>query len=103
MSKTSMKKTSPRENPSSERKVPLKTPIREGQQPSIIENRSLKLMISIRKESPNPQANLYLKHQGNASIVDKVVISGKGVEIRPNPLSTPYLVTKSARMRSLNS
>ena len=41
-------------------------------------------MISIRKER-----NPHQKHQENASTVEKEVISGKNVEIRPNPLSTP--------------
>ena len=45
--------SSPKGNPNLERKVPLKNSIDNGQQPSIIENRSLKLMISIRKENPN--------------------------------------------------
>ena len=41
-------------------------------------------MISIRNER-----NPHQKHQENASTVEKEVISGKNVEIRPNPLSTP--------------
>ena len=61
---------------------------KEKQQPSIIENRSLKLMISIRKESPNPQANPYPKHQENATTMVKEVISGRSVKPRPKPLST---------------
>ena len=95
--------SSPKGNPNSEKKVPLKDPIREGQQLSIIENKSLKLMISIRKESLNPQANPYPKHQENASIVEKDVISERSVNKRPKPLSTLQLVTKPARMRSSNS
>ena len=74
--------SSPRENPNSERKVPLKNLIGEGQQSSIIENRSLKLMISIRKESPNPQ------HQENALTVVREVISGRSENRRSKPLST---------------
>ena len=66
--------SSPRGNPNLERKVPLKDPIGKGQQPSIIESKSSKLMISIRKENPNPQANPYPKHQENASTVEKKVI-----------------------------
>ena len=61
--------------------------IGKEQHPSIIESRSsatLKKMISIRKER-----NPHQKHQENASTVEKEVISGKNVEIRPNPLSTP--------------
>ena len=61
---------------------------KEKQQPSIIENGSLKLMISIRKESPNPQANPYPKHQENATTMVKEVISGRSVKPRPKPLST---------------
>ena len=52
--------SSPRENPNSEREIPLIDPIGKGQQLSIIENRSSKLMISIRKESPNPQVYIYI-------------------------------------------
>ena len=66
--------SSPRENPNSERKIPLKDPIEKGQQPSIIGSRSSKLMISIRKESPNPQANQFPKYQENALTMGKEVI-----------------------------
>ena len=72
-------------NPNSERKVSLKDPIGERQQPSIIENRSLKLMISIRKESPNPQVNPYPKHQENASTVLREVISERSVNRGQSP------------------
>ena len=95
--------SSPKESPNSEKKVPLKNPIEKGQQPSIIESRSLKLMISIRKESPNPQASPYPKHQENASTVEREVISKRSVSKRPKPLSTPWLVTKPAKMRYSNS
>ena len=78
-----------RENPNSKRKVPLKDPIEKGQQPSIIGNRSSKPMISIRKESPNPQANQFLKHQENASTVEKEVILEPSVNRRPKPSSIP--------------
>ena len=82
--------SSPKGNPNSKRKVPLKDPTEERQQPSIIENRSLKLMISIRKEIPSPQVNPYPKHKENASTMEKEVISGRSVNRRPNPLSTLY-------------
>ena len=91
----------PRENPNTERKVPLENSIGKEQHPSIIENKNpatSRKMISIRKER-----NPHQRHQENASIVEKQVISRKSVEIRPNPLSTLQLVTKLARMRSLNS
>ena len=78
-----------RENPNSERKVPLKDPIGKGHMPSIIENRSSKLMISIRKESPNPQANQFPKHQENASTVGKEVILEQSVNRRPKSSSIP--------------
>ena len=52
-------------------------------------------MISIRKENP--------KHQENALIVEREVILEKNVKLRPNPLSTPLLVTKPVRKRSSNS
>ena len=78
-----------RENPNSERKAPLKEPIGEGQQPSIIESRSSKLMISIRKGNPNPQTNLSPKHQENASIVEREVTSEQSVNKRPKPSSIP--------------
>ena len=81
--------SSPRENPNSERKIPLKDPIEKGQQPSIIGSKSSKLMISIRKESPNPQANQFPKHQENASIVEKEVILEPSVNKRPKPSSIP--------------
>ena len=47
-----------RENPNSERKVPLKDPIEKGHTPSTIGNRSSKLMISIRKGSPKSLLDL---------------------------------------------
>ena len=100
----------PRENLNTKRKVLLKNSIGKEQHPNIIENRSTttsKIMISIRKErNPNPQVNMeipYQKHPNNALIVEKVVISEKSVEIRLNPLSTPLLVTKLVKKRSLNS
>ena len=61
-------------------------PIAPSKKKSKIENRSpttSKRMISIRKErNPHP------RHQKNASTVEREVILGKSVEIRPNPLST---------------
>ena len=44
-------------------------------------------MISIRKESPNPQANPYPKHQENASTVGKEIILEQSVNKRPKPSS----------------
>ena len=78
-----------RENPNPERKIPLIDPIGKGQQPSIIESKSSKLMISIRKENPNPQANQFPKHQENASTVGKEVILEPSVNRRPKPSSIP--------------
>ena len=95
--------SSPRENPNSERKIPLKDPIGKGQQPSIIESRSSKLMISIRRENPNPQVNPFPKHQENASTVEREVILGQSANRRPKPLSTLSSVTKLAKMRFSNS
>ena len=78
-----------RENPNSERKIPLKNPIEKGHTPSIIGNKGSKLMISIRKESPNPQENPIPKHQENASTVGKEVILEPSVNRRPKPSSIP--------------
>ena len=95
--------SSPRENLNSERKVPLINPIGKEQQPSIIESRSLKLMISIKKGNPNPQANLFPKHLENASTVEREVILEQSVSRRRKPLSTLQSMTKLVRMRSSNS
>ena len=62
---------SPKGNPNSERKAPLKNPIGKGQQPSIIEKRNSKLMISIRNESPSLQAKPYPEHQENALTMEE--------------------------------
>ena len=91
----------PRENKNTKRKVPLRNSIGKEQHPSIIESRSpttSKKMISIRNER-----NPHQRHQENASTVEREVISGNSIEIRPNPLSTLQLVTKPAKMRSSNS
>ena len=80
--------SSPKENPSTEEKNPLRNSIGKEQPPSIIENRSLKQMIYIRKESPNPQENSYPKHQENALTVVREVISGRCENRRSKLLST---------------
>ena len=74
--------SSPRENPNTEEKNSLRSSIKKEQPPSIIENRISRLMISIRKESPNPQ------HQENALTVVREVISGRSENRRSKPLST---------------
>ena len=71
-----------RENPNTEERNPLRNFVGKEQCPSIIENKSSRIMISIRKErSPHP------KHQENASTVEKEVILGKNVDVRLEPLS----------------
>ena len=84
-------------------KNPLKNPIGRNLPPNIIENRSSKLMISIRKVDLTPQGSSHLKHQEHAISVESKVISKKSVKLRSKPLSIPSLVTKPANKRSLNS
>ena len=54
-------------------------------------------MISIRKGNLR---NPFHKHLANATTVERKVISRVSVEPRPNPLSTPSLVTNPVKMRS---
>ena len=95
--------SSPRENPSTEEKNPLKSSIERKHPLDIIENKSSKLMISIKRESPGLQENSYPKHQVNAFSVEKQVITRKSVKLRPKPLSIPSFVTKPVRKKSSNS
>ena len=94
--------SSPKGNPNTEKKNPLKNPIGRKQPPNIIEKRSSKLMISIRKANPNPQENSYLKHQEHVLSVGRNVISRKSVELRPKPLSIPSLVIEPIKKKSSN-
>ena len=94
--------SSPKGNPNTEVKNPLRNPIGRNLSPNIIENRSSRLMISIRKADPNPQVNSYLKHQEHVLSVERKVISKKSVKLRPKPLSIPSLVTKPVKMKSSN-
>ena len=95
--------SSPRGNPNTEAKNPLKNPIGRNLPPNIIESKGSRLMISIRKVDPNPQGSSHLKHQEHVTSVERKVISKKSVKLRPKPLSIPSLVTKPARTKSLNS
>lgn len=95
--------SSPKENPNTEEKNPLRNPIGRKQPLGTIENRSSKLMISIKKENPNPQEDSYLKHQENVLSVEREVISKKSVKLRPNPLSIPSLLTKPVKKKFSNS
>ena len=90
-------------NPNIEEKNPLRNPIGRKLPPNIIENKSSKLMISIRKANLNPRENSYLKHQEHVLSVERKVISKENVKLRPKPLSIPSLVTKLARKKSSNS
>ena len=93
---------SPKGNPNTEVKNPLKSLIRRKLLPNIIENRSSRLMISIRKVDPALQGNSHLKHHEHVLNVVRKVISRENVKLRPKPLSIPSSVTKPARMKSLN-
>ena len=84
-------------------KEPSEKSTERKQPPSTIENRSSRLMISIRKENPSPQESSYLKHQKNVLRVEKEDISRKSVKLRSNPLSIPLLVTKPVKKKSSNS
>ena len=95
--------SSPSENPNTEEKNPLKNPLGRKHPLNIVENRSSRLMISIRKENSSPQESSYLKHQENVLSVEKEVISRKSVKLRPNPLSIPSLVTKPVKKKSSSS
>ena len=95
--------SSPKRNPNTEVKNPLKNPIGRNLPPNIIGNRSSKLMISIRKVDPTPQGSSHLKHQEHVLSVESKVISKENVKLRPKPLSIPSLVTKPAKRKSLNS
>ena len=90
-------------NPNTEAKNPLKDPIGRNLPLNIIERRSSKLMISIRKVDPAPQGSSHLKHQEHVLSVEGNVISRKNVKLRPKPLSIPSLMTKPARMKSSDS
>ena len=92
---------SQRRNLNTEVKNPLKNPIGKSPPPNIIENRSSKLMISIRKA--NPQESSYLKHQEHVLSMERKVITRKSVKLRPNPLSIPSLMTKPEKMKSSKS
>ena len=95
--------SSPKRNPNTEVKHPLKKPIGRNLPPNIKGNRSSRLMISIRKVDPAPQENSYLKHQEHVLSVERKVISKKSVKLRPKPLSIPSLVTRPTRKKSSNS
>ena len=95
--------SSQRRDPNTEVKNPLKNPIGRKLPPDIIENRSSKLMISIRKVDPALLGSTHPKHQEHVLSVERKVISRKNVKLRPKPLSIPSLVTKLARKKSLNS
>ena len=95
--------SSPKRDPNTEVKNPLRNPIGRNLPPNTIENRSSKLMISIRKADPNLEGNSHPKHQEHASTVERRVISKKSVKLRPKPLSIPSLVTKPASKRSSDS
>ena len=95
--------SSPKGNPNTEVKNPLKNPIGRNLPPNIIENRSSKLTISIRKVDLIPQGSSHLKHQEHAISVESKVISKKSVKLRPKPLSIPSLVTNLANKRFSDS
>ena len=95
--------SSPKRDPNTEVKNPLKNPIGKNLPPNIIGNRSSKLMISIRKVDPAPQESSHLRRQEHALSVGRKVISKKSVELRPKPLLIPSSMTKPVRMKSSNS
>ena len=95
--------SSPKENPNAEVKNPLRNPIERKQPPNIIESRSSKLMISIRKVDPALLGSTHPKHQEHVLSVERKVISRKNVKLRPKPLSIPSLVTKPIGKKSSNS
>ena len=95
--------SSPKENPNIEAKNPLKNLIGRKLPPNIIERRSSRLTISIKKVDPAPQENSYLKHQEHVLSVERKVISKENVKLRPKPLSIPSLMTKTLRKKSSNS
>ena len=77
--------SSPKGNPNTEEKNPLRKPIGRNLPPNIIENRSLKLRISIREADPNLIENSHPKHPEHALSVERKVISKRSVKLRPNP------------------
>ena len=95
--------SSPKENPNTEAKNPLRKPIGENRPPNIIESRSSKPMISIKKVDPAPQGSSHLKHQEHVISVESKVISRESVKLRTKPLSIPSLVTKPIGKKSSNS
>ena len=86
----------PKGSTSTKESNPLKNLLGRSQ-PSIIESRGIKPMISIRKENPK---NPFHKHPANATTVERKVISRVSVEPRLSRLSTPSLVTNPAKIRS---
>ena len=95
--------SSPKGNPNTEAKNPLENSIRKDLPLNIIGRKSSKLMISIRKVDPTSQRNPHLQHQERAITVERKVISGETVELRPKPLSILSLVTKPVDKKSLHS
>ena len=86
----------PKGSTSTKGRNPLINPLGKSQ-PSIIESRGTRPMISIRKENPR---NPFHKHPANATTVERKVISRMSAEPKPNHLSTLSLVTNPAKMRS---
>ena len=95
--------SSPKGNPNTEAKDPLRNPIGENLPPNIIDVKSSELMTSIRKVDPVPQGHSHQKHQKHAISVERKVITGKTVEQRPKPLSILSLVTKPVGKKSSHS
>ena len=93
----------PKESPNTKASKPLRITIGRKLQPSTIENRSSVRTTSIGKENPSPQEDQFPKNLENVINVERKVISARSVELRPNPLSIPSLVTNPAKMKSLNS
>ena len=96
-------RSSPKGNPNTEAKNPLRNLIGRKLPLNIIERRSSRLMISIKKADPVPQGSSHLKHQEHVLSVKRKVITKKNVKLRPKPLSIPSSVTKPVKMKSSNS